>query len=31
LLYLGVGLLLMLTGPGAASIDRLLFGPRKRY
>src|SRR4051812_33794920 len=31
LLYLAVGLLLLCTGPGAASIDRLLFGPRKRY
>jgi putative oxidoreductase len=31
LLYLAVGLLLVCTGPGAASIDRLLFAPRKRY
>jgi putative oxidoreductase len=31
LLYLAVGLLLLFTGPGAASIDRLLFGRRARY
>ena len=31
LLYLAVGLLLLFTGPGAVSVDRLLFGRRQRY
>jgi putative oxidoreductase len=31
LYYLGLGLLMLFTGPGAASIDRIIFGRRERY
>jgi putative oxidoreductase len=31
LFYLSLGFLLLFTGPGAASIDRLIFGARSRF